>query len=317
MVLITGGLGYLGARIAYSLLEDGYKVRIASSREKPSFPTELNKCEIVQIDLKNQSSIDKVCIGVNAIIHLASLNHSESEKNPIEAKNINSHGTLKMLNSAKKNNVDKFLYFSTMHVYGGNLHGTINEDSEVCPINQYSLTHKLAEDYVIRSNSKNKFNTCIFRLTNVVGSPLDPSANCWTLVANDLCKKIATNQKAELHSNKTTKRDFIAMSNIIEAVKFYLNDSNSYKYGGEVINISSGNSISLEQICKVFVSRAEKVLGKKVEIKFKNENNQSNDFCISNKKAQLLGIKFCNGLEHEVDQMLLNYKNWFNTSELT
>ncbi len=316
MVLITGGLGYLGARIAESLLKNGFKVRIASSRRKPLVPKALNECEIVKIDLNNQRIIDKICLGISVIIHLASLNSSDSEKNPNKAEHINTLGTIKILNSAKKNDISKFLYFSTSHVYGNDLNGIINEKSESFPSGQYALTHMAAEEYVRQYNIERKLNTCIFRLTNVVGCPLEPNVNCWMLIANDLCKKIAANELAELRTDKLTLRDFIPMNDILEAVKFFVSDPNSYIYGGEVINISSGKSISLEKICNMFTDRALKVLGKNVDIKFSNSENQNKllDYCISNKKALQLGFTFNSSLEEEIDYMLLKYNQWFNNS---
>jgi len=102
MVLITGGFGYLGARIAKSLLNKGFKVRIASSRLNPNVPDDLKFCDIVHIDLKNTASTDKACFGVESVIHLAALNSLECEKDPNLAEKINSVGTLNVLDSAKK-----------------------------------------------------------------------------------------------------------------------------------------------------------------------------------------------------------------------
>ena len=42
MILITGGLGYLGCRIAQQLLKEGYKVRLATSRKNALVPEEIN-----------------------------------------------------------------------------------------------------------------------------------------------------------------------------------------------------------------------------------------------------------------------------------
>ena len=111
MVLVTGGLGYLGARIVNQLVQNNFKVRIASSRSNPFIPVELSACEIIKIDLTDTLSIDRACKNIKSIIHLASLNHLECEKNPKNAKLINSLGTLKILDSAIKNGVSNFYIF--------------------------------------------------------------------------------------------------------------------------------------------------------------------------------------------------------------
>jgi len=313
MVLITGGLGYLGARIAQSLLIKGIKVRIASSRKKPFIPDELLSCEVVKIDLTDQDCIDKICKGVKSIIHLASLNASECENNPNASENINSLGTLKMLNSAKKNGVSKFLYFSTAHVYGSDLNGIIDENSPTYPSNYYASSHKSAEEFVLNFNVQSKLNACVFRLTNVIGSPLDQNTNCWMLIANDLCSKIAANQRPELYANKFIKRDFIPMKDVIDSTYCYLNYKDN-KFGGEIINISSGKPKSLEYLCNLLVDRASIILNKNIIIEYKNLTKKKTDkeFFISNKKAISFGLTFKNPLKDEIDSMMMKYENWFN-----
>jgi UDP-glucose 4-epimerase len=313
MVLVTGGLGYLGARISNHLIKNNHKVRITSSRKNPNIPTELSSCEVVQIDLTDSNSIDNACKDIDSIIHLASLNYTECKGNPKKAELVNSVGTLKLLNSAKKNTIRTFLYFSTAHVYGADLKGVIDENSPLMPASHYALSHKEAEDYVNGFNKNEQFKGYVLRLTNVVGSPLDQSANCWMLIANDLCKKIAMNQEPKLHANKLIRRDFIAITDVISAVNKVIIDPNLV---GErkIMNFSSGNSSTLEDLCNLIEERALIKLNKKIRI-IKNDINQdflSKDFRISNAKALACGLSFNNSLSDEIDSMLLNFDNWFS-----
>jgi UDP-glucose 4-epimerase len=312
MILITGGLGYIGARLANALINIGFNVRITTSRVSPSIPSELSLCEIVKIDLNDLTSVDHACVGVKTIIHLASLNSSECEKNPNLAELINSVGTLNILNSAKKNGVSSFLYFSTAHVYGLDLEGIIDENSPTFPSNSYSSSHKLAEEFVLKSNVSGKLSTCVYRLTNVIGSPLHQSTNCWMLIANDLCRKISMNQQPEVHANKFTKRDFIPMQDVIDSTCFYLNQEDN-TLGGEIINISSNKQRSLFNLCNLLVERASITLNKNITINYKNLTNKSNDkdFFISNDKALSFGLTLKNSLLDEIDLMMMKYENWF------
>ena len=105
VVLITGGLGYLGGRIVKHLLSLGFRVRIASSRSSPSVPGELSECEVFSYNLAEESTLSKVCKNVSSIIHLAALNAQQCNHDPEAALLVNSLGTLKLLNAAKKNGV--------------------------------------------------------------------------------------------------------------------------------------------------------------------------------------------------------------------
>jgi UDP-glucose 4-epimerase len=315
MILITGGLGYLGGRIAEYLIKIGEDVRIGSSKKKPHIPTELSLCEVVNIDFSDNASIDKACENVTCIVHLAALNAVDCSNNPESALLVNSLGTLKLLESARKKSVSRFLYFSTAHVYGTHLSGVISEKSLPNPSNHYAITHRAAEDYVISYNN-NKFNTCVFRLTNVIGSPLTQFNNCWMLISNDLCRKIAMNQELIIYSNKLMIRDFISMQDIISSTCYFIKTENKIP-GGEIVNISSGAPMTLERLSNIIIERAREVLGYSAHIFYKNkDNNKKNqEFFISNKKAIEYGFEFNTGIQNEIDKMLICYDKWFGGVE--
>ena len=127
MILVTGGFGYLGGRICESLIESGNKVRIGTSRKNVSIPKELSKCDVCEIDLLKPQSLDIACCGVTSVIHLAALGANDSDLYPERALAINGTGTLNLLTSAVSNKVQKFIYFSSIHVYGAMLDGEIDE----------------------------------------------------------------------------------------------------------------------------------------------------------------------------------------------
>ena len=303
MVLITGGSGYLGGRIAAHLEYLGYQVRIGKSVKSNSndFP----------IDLTDDHSINRACDGVSSIIHLAAMNAQSCDNNPEKALLINGLGTLKLLKAAKKNRVSKFLYFSTAHIYGSPLIGEINEELLPRPLHSYSITHRVAEDYVIVEAYQQGLSATIFRLTNAVGSPITPQANCWMLVANNFCRQVVTSGSIKVYSNKFLQRDFIPISSICSVVSSSL-DSNVLD--GEIVNLSSGAAITLQSLVIMIVDRSEVVLGFRPRINFLGNSieTDTSELIISNSKLSNLGFKIDNNLSDELDQLLLNCNKWFS-----
>ena len=304
MVLITGGSGYLGGRIATHLEQLGYQVRIGKSVKSDSngFP----------IDLTDDHSINSACDGISSIIHLAAMNAQSCGENPERALLVNSLGTLKLLKAANKNKISKFLYFSTAHVYGSPLVGEINEELLPRPVHPYSITHRVAEDYVIEAVYKTGLSARIFRLTNAIGSPIDPQVNCWMLVANDLCRQVVISNSIKVHSDKFLQRDFIPISSICSVVSSSLN---SNVLDGEIVNLSSGISITLQSLATLIADRSEVVLGFRPCIDFLSnsiERDKMRGLTISNRKLIDLGFKVDNNLSNEIDQLLLNCNKWFS-----
>jgi UDP-glucose 4-epimerase len=303
MVLITGGSGYLGGRIATHLEQLGYQVRVGKSVKSNSngFP----------IDFTDDHSINSACDGISSIIHLAAMNAQSCNDNPEKALLINSLGTLKLLKAAKKNKISKFLYFSTAHIYGSPLIGEINEESLPRPLHPYSITHRVAEDYVMEEACQHGLSASVFRLTNAIGSPITPQANCWMLVANDLCRQAVINNSIKVHSNKFLQRDFIPISSICSVVSSSLN---SNVLDGEIVNLSSGVAITLQSLAVLIADRSEVVLGFRPHINFLNNSIETDTerLIISNSKLSDLGFKIDNNLSDEIDQLLLNCTKWFS-----
>jgi UDP-glucose 4-epimerase len=303
MILITGGSGYLGGRIATHLEQLGYQVRVGKSVKSNSngFP----------VDFTDDHSINSACDGISSIIHLAAMNAQSCNDNPEKALLINSLGTLKLLKAAKKNKISKFLYFSTAHIYGSPLIGEINEESLPRPLHPYSITHRVAEDYVMEEACQHGLSASVFRLTNAIGSPVTPQANCWMLVANDLCRQAVINNSIKVHSNKFLQRDFIPISSICSTVNSFLN---SNVLDGEIVNLSSGVAITLQSLAVLIADRSELVLGFRPHIDFLNNSIETDTkrLIISNSKLSDLGFKIDNNLSDEIDQLLLNCNKWFS-----
>ena len=303
MVLITGGSGYLGGRIAVHLDRLGYQVRVGKSFESDS--------KGLPIDFTDDHSINSACDGVSSIVHLAAMNAQSCDHNPEQALLINGLGTLKLLKAAKKNRVSKFLYFSTAHIYGSPLRGEINEELLPRPLHPYSITHRVAEDYVMEEACQHGLSVTVFRLTNAIGSPITPQANCWMLVTNDLCRQVVIKNSIKVHSNKFLQRDFIPISSICSVVGSSLN---SNILDGEIVNLSSGIATTLQSLAALIADRSEAVLGFRPHINFLSNSTEvgTSELIISNSKLPDLGFKIDNNLSDEIDQLLLNCNKWFS-----
>ena len=110
-ILVTGGFGYLGGRVAQSLVAQGYKVVLGSRREQ-SVPDWLSESEVVRIDWDNQSSLKNVCKNINVVIHTAGMNAHDCALDPVGAIEFNGVATAKLVQATVAVGVKKFIYLS-------------------------------------------------------------------------------------------------------------------------------------------------------------------------------------------------------------
>jgi UDP-glucose 4-epimerase len=119
-ILITGGCGYLGAKLSKHFAENGYGVSVFDSIDPSKYYqwTSLMK-EIIVGDIRDEVTISKLAEKeYDAVIHLISLDHHKSEENPNIVSSINVMPTWNLLDKFTKNGLKKFIYFSTVQVYG-------------------------------------------------------------------------------------------------------------------------------------------------------------------------------------------------------
>jgi len=303
-VLITGGLGYLGGRISHALLNMGVSVKIGSSRRSPIVPASLNNAEVVYIDLLDTNLLDYACKNVDCIIHLAAMDARSCERYPELALTINGLGTLNLLKSAKKNCITRILYVSTIHIYGSELSGYIDESSLPAPGHHYSITHRLAEEYLFEASNHCNLSGTVFRLSNSFGIPLTDTDSCWSLVVNDFCKQAVSDRTIILKTMGSQYRDFIPIKGVVNAVKCWLEDDNI----DGVFNLGD-KAYSIYNMAIKVSEHYEELFGFKVDIvvpESKNKHHDGNNILsYSHKKLNKMCAQHKSYFDGEIDELLI------------
>jgi len=252
-ILITGGLGYVGGRVANHLRRSapGADIFLTTRNEKKELPSWARSFPVARLDMRDSGSIAACLEGkkIDVLIHLAAMNDIESAKDPGSALEVNTNGTYRLLECAKKHGVGRFVYFSTIHAYGPSLAGTITEESPTRPVHPYAITHRAAEDFVSYFRHYHGMKTLVFRMSNGYGYPMHKEVDTWSLVFNDLCHQLMTTGKIVLRSSGKQLRDFISLSDAAEAVRHFL-FSIPDNWAGGLYNLGGGRSISVLDVVR-------------------------------------------------------------------
>lgn len=307
-VLVTGGFGYLGGRIAQGLAEQGHQI-ILGSRIDHAVPSWLPKAKVLKMGWGDGKIMRSYCKNVDTVIHVAGINAQECVLDPVRAIEFNGLETARLVQASIASGVQKFIYLSTVHVYSSSLVGVINENT--CPTNKhpYATSHLVGENAVLyQSDIVDDFTGIVLRVSNTVGAPTNKKTNCWTLAVNDFCRQIVEDGKIEVQSPMGIERDFIPISMLCEAI----NKAIDSDVDSGVMNISASNSMSLQEIIDVIKERSILTLGFSPEVFFHSKEAVSDrqSLMISNIKAKEimpLEIK----IEDEIDLLLQKCKKWF------
>ena len=261
--LITGGSGFLGYHLSKALISNLHSVRCLD-RYKPSWIDESNM-EFIEGDFAATHHISAAIADCDVIFHLACTTLPEtSNEDPDFDVSSNVLGTIRMLDEAVKAKVKKVIFISS----GGTVYGipSIFPTHETHPTNptcSYGITKLTIEKYLSLYSRIHGLKTCSIRLANPYGEYQRVDSIQGAIAV--FCHKAITNQPIQIWGDGTVRRDFIYISDAIDAILKIMNSPIS----NCEINIGSGRAESLNGIIDVI----EQITGKKIQKIFESARN--------------------------------------------
>lgn len=293
--LVTGVAGFIGSNIARELLRRGDKVRgidnLSTGRRENL--ADLRGLDFRQVDLLDERAVADACQGVDYVLHqaaVASVPKSVEFPRPSHESNIT--GTFNLLIAARVARVKRVVYAGSSSIYGETPTLPKREDMAPDPISPYAVQKLAGEHYMTSFYRVYGLETVTLRYFNVFGPFQDPSS-MYSGVLAKFCLAMLRNDSPTIFGDGEQSRDFTYIENNVNA---NLLAATAPKEGvaGQVFNIATGSSISLNDTVKVLrkitgysgpvnygperggdikhsradISRAEKLLGYKPTVGF-------------------------------------------------
>jgi nucleoside-diphosphate-sugar epimerase len=236
-IAITGHLGFIGSHL-YQKLKDDYR--------------------IIGIDLKNGKDIRKITKkdlkGVEYIFHLAAQPRVPlSIEKPEMTHDHNVNGTLNILIQARDAGVKRVIYSASSSVYGKQDNLPLKEGMSPNPLSPYAVQKLTGEYYCKVFSDLYKLETVCLRYFNVYGEGMSLKESYPMCIAKFLDQK-KRNIPLTIYGGEQS-RDFVFVGDVVEAnILAMKKDSVG---NGEVINIGSGKSYTIQEIANVISSHQE------------------------------------------------------------
>ena len=194
------------------------------------------------------------------MFHLAALTHiGRSKFEPIKYLEVNGLATGNILDACRNENVEKFIYTSTSHVYGNPLQERINEFHPTQPLSIYAASKLAGEAAVYGYLYSYGIHTTIARLSNLYGSSFSTDT-----VIGLAVDQVVNNRPVELKS-LTSIRDFIYVTDAVDSL-IRLAEVDHNRSESEVVNVSTGKGVSVAEMAVTLVEEAEKLGLDRVQI---------------------------------------------------
>jgi nucleoside-diphosphate-sugar epimerase len=236
-ILITGGAGYKGLKLAEALLDRGHRVTVFDNfmygYDAALFLFRYPQVSFVKKDIRNVETSDVA--GHDVVFHLAGISgYPACEANPHSAQAINVTGTQKLLSCMDGRQL--MVYASTTSIYGRA--GTIcTEETPIAPASLYANT-KYEGEKLCRQYTPN----IAFRFATIYG--VAPKMR-WDLMPNDFVMRAVQERSLVLFDSKSV-RTFLHLDDAIAAYLMALDHTDAMT--GHVYNVGSeqGNLSKLQ-----------------------------------------------------------------------
>lgn len=186
-ILITGGAGFLGQRLARKLLERG---RLSLEGGKPQTITQIDLLDVVKADLQDprvrslegdiadpavlRQAIDSE---TRAIFHLAAIVSGQAEADFDLGMRINLDASRALLETCRAlGHKPRVIFTSSVAVYGGNLPDTVRDDTALNPQSSYGTQKAIAELLLADYTRRGFVDGRVLRLPTISVRPGRPNA---------------------------------------------------------------------------------------------------------------------------------------------
>ena len=174
-VMVTGGAGFVGSYLARRLLEKHHRVVVVdnlSTGRRENIPPEV---EFIDLDLSRPDCLGDLPTDVDAVCHLAAQSAGAvSAEQPYYDLQANAGSTLLLSRWCLKQGIKRFLYASSMVVYGDRNRSPVSEDSLCLPKAYYGVS-KLTSEHLLRLAAVEGLQVTIFRMFTLYGPGQDLS----------------------------------------------------------------------------------------------------------------------------------------------
>ncbi|MBA4148437.1 MAG: SDR family oxidoreductase [Verrucomicrobia bacterium] len=256
--LITGVAGFIGSNLLEKLLQNNQQVigmdnfstgRAENLREVLSGikASQRGKFRFVEGDIRQLSTCEEVCRGVDYVLHQAALGSvPRSVEDPISSNETNVSGFLNMLVASRNEKVKRFVYASSSAIYGDDPGLPKIEEQTGQPLSPYAVTKSVNELYANVFWRNYGLEVVGLRYFNVFGPRQDPHG-AYAAVIPRWIMNMCDNETPVINGDGSVSRDFCYVANVVQANLLAASCSNSEAIG-ECFNIALQRRATLKEL---------------------------------------------------------------------
>jgi len=314
-ILVTGGNGFLGSYVVKELLKDPNNNITILSRSKKRKNKYNENVKLIIADITDKKEILSRVRNFDIIYHIAGNIRTPKTDTFKLHFNINSVGTLNLLESCRRNGIRRFIFISTCEVYGDKFNEKITEKEEKKPSNDYARSKLLAEEYCKKYAKQEHIKITVIRPSYIYGYGQYSERLFPRLIENALnCRNNKMkNKNAHKGNNKKTKLkptpgryDFVYAKDA--AAGIVLLGEKKQKIDFEDFNISSGIFTTIKEIFDIVKGLTGYSYDNDEIARDRKDEKEEKRFSLNIEKAKKIGYKPKYSLKRGISDFIKCYE---------
>mgnify|MGYP001270521224 CR=1 FL=1 len=244
--VVIGGSGFIGSHVADCLCNNGYDTYIYDQKESPWLSS--NQHMIVG-DILDKEKLNKILAKANVVYNFAGISDLNFALNePVQTAEINIIGNLNIMEACKNNEVDRFIFASTVYVNG-------NEGGF------YRCSKIACEKYLEEFQKTYGLNYTILRFGSLYGPRADNNNGILKIIS-----KAIKENKLIYEGHKDTTREYIHVIDAAEASIVAINK----EFKNQTLTLTGQQTIKVSDLLKMIAEILD-IPEKETEIVDKNQ----------------------------------------------
>ena len=302
-VLVTGGAGYVGARLCERLLANGRPpVRVLDcllhGQNDVVAALEQRGVEVIRGDVRDENVRELALEGIDAVVHLAAIvGDPACARDPETAADVNVHGTRALIESMLAHDVDRLVFASTCSNYGRMTDPSVlaTEESPLAPVSLYAEQKVAVESELLNGSWEGLRATCL-RFATVYG--VAPRMR-FDLTVNEFTRDLWADRDLDVYGQQFW-RPYVHVDDAAAAIELVLEQgensdrSRVYNVGSTQENYRKSDIV---EVVQRHVSDGR--------VRYVEQTDDPRDYRVSFEKiARELGFKGRNTVEDGVRELL-------------
>jgi nucleoside-diphosphate-sugar epimerase len=254
LVLVTGGLGFIGSNLVLRLLNSGARVRVMDHSWPGAGSTALDRgtIEFLRADVRDATALQEAVHGCSVLFNLAGRSGSAaSNSSPLEDLDINARGHLTILEACRQFAPElKVVFPSSRLVYAPTTQLPVAESAVIGPLSIYGIHKLVGEHYHLLYGRIHGIRSTVLRITNPYGPHQRRDQSRYGII-NWFIHRALSGQDLPIYGDGSQLRDYVHVDDVVHAL---MTAGRSEQADGRIFNVGGGHPVAFKDMAELVIA---------------------------------------------------------------